>query len=84
MPSEENKALVRQAIDAFNQRNIEGFLALFAPGCIFHEPPASAPRTLADVRQSAMNALTSATFPDLQMRLEDLIAEGEKIVVRYS
>jgi predicted ester cyclase len=81
MSSEENKASIRQSIKAFNERNIEGFFDAFAPTCIFHEPPIEVPATLAEEKQRIPH--TFAAFPDLQIVLEDLIAEGEKVVARY-
>jgi predicted ester cyclase len=82
MSSEENKASIRQSIKAFNERNIEGFFDAFAPTCIFHEPPIEVPATLEEEKQRIPP--TFAAFLDLQIVLEDLIAEGEKVVVRYT
>ncbi len=82
MSSEENKVCIRRSIEAFNRRDIEGFFDAFAPACIFHEPPIEVPATLAEEKQRI--PLTFAASPDLQIVLEDLIAEGEKVVVRYT
>jgi len=81
MFSEDNKARMRRCIEAFNKRDIEGFFDAFAPACIFHEPPIEVPVTLAEEKQRIPH--TFAAFPDLQIVLEDLIAEGEKVVIRY-
>jgi predicted ester cyclase len=82
MSSEENKVCIRRSIGAFNRRDIEGFFDAFAPACIFHEPPIEVPATLAEEKQRIPR--TFAAFPDLRIVLEDLIAEGEKVVVRYT
>ena len=82
MSGEENKACIRRSIEAFNRRNIEGFFDAFAPTCIFHEPPIEVPATLAEEKQRIPH--TFAAFPDLQIVLKDLTAEGEKVVVRYT
>jgi predicted ester cyclase len=82
MSSEANKVRIRRSIEAFNRRDIEGFFDAFAPTCIFHEPPIEVPATLEEEKQRIPR--TFATFPDLQIVLEDLIAEGEKVVVRYT
>ena len=81
MSREENIACIRRSIEAFNRRDIEGFFDAFAPTCIFHEPPIEVPATLAEEKQRIPH--TFAAFPDLQIVLEDLIAEGEKVVIRY-
>ena len=81
MSREENKVCIRRSIEAFNRRDIEGFFDAFAPTCIFHEPPIEVPATLAEEKQRIPH--TFAAFPDLQIVLEGLIAEGEKVVVRY-
>lgn len=82
MSSEDNKACIRQCIEAFNKRDIEGFFDAFTATCLFYEPPVEVPATLAEEKQRIPH--TFAVFPDLQIVLEDLIAEGEKVVVRYT
>jgi len=82
MSIEDNKARIRQSIEAINNGDIEGFFAAFAPTCIFQDRPGGGTNTLESARENAVAAL--AAFPDLHMTIEDLIAEGEKIAVRYT
>jgi predicted ester cyclase len=79
---EDNKARIRQSIEAINNGDIEGFFAAFTTTCVFHDRPSGGTNTFESARQNAVAAL--AAFPDLHMTIEDLIAEGEKIVVRYT
>ena len=70
MPTEENKALIRRAIEARNANDVEAFAAFFpAP---WHE----------GVRRG-FNSVTEA-FPDVHITIEELIGEGDKIVSRWS
>jgi predicted ester cyclase len=82
MSIEDNKARIRQSIKAINDGDFEGFIAALATTCIFHDCPGGGTNTVESVRENAQIALID--FPDLHMTIEDLIAEGEKIVVRYT
>jgi steroid delta-isomerase-like uncharacterized protein len=80
--SEANKALARQFYDAFNQKNYAGFDAFMANDLVDHNPlPGQGPglKGLKDVMPTFHNG-----FPDLRITVEDLIAEGDKVVVRTS
>jgi predicted ester cyclase len=70
MTVEENTALVRRAVDAFNRDDY-----------VDHGPSRAAlPPGPEGVRQ-AWHMMRSA-FPDLQATLDDLVAEGDKVAVR--
>jgi predicted ester cyclase len=70
MLTEENKELVRRAIEARNANNVDAFAAFFPAD--WHE----------GVRR-AFNGVTEA-FPDVHITIEELIGEGDKIVSRWS
>ncbi len=70
MLTDENKALIRRAIEARNTNDVEAFAAFFPTD--WHE----------GVRR-AFNSLTEA-FPDVHITIEELIGEGDKIVSRWS
>jgi hypothetical protein len=70
MLKEENKALIRRAIEARNTNDVEAFAAFFPTD--WHE----------GVRR-AFNGVTEA-FPDVHITIEELIGEGDKIVSRWS
>ena len=70
MLTEENKALIRRAIEARNTNDVEAFAAFFPAD--WHE----------GVRR-AFNSVTEA-FPDVHITIEELIGEGDKIVSRWS
>ena len=78
--SEENKALVRRWIDdGMNGRNLAIIDELFAPDYANHSP------RLGDVGREHTARETAEFFigfPDWQTTIDDVIAEGEQIVVR--
>jgi steroid delta-isomerase-like uncharacterized protein len=83
MSTEDNKALVRRFYDeVFNNKNLAGVDAFVAPNVIDHSLPPGAPGEIEGVRQTITMFLTA--FPDLHLTLEDIIAEGDKVVVRWT
>ena len=83
MSTEDNKALVRRFYDeVFNNKNMAGVNAFVAPNVIDHSLPPGAPGEIEGVRQTITMFLTA--FPDLYLALEDIIAEGDKVVVRWT
>jgi len=81
MSPEENKELIQQGIDALNHRDMERYFAMYAPTCVFYEPP-SQPFGVERDRQNAERAFTD--FPDMRLTIDDMVGEGEKVVVRWT
>jgi steroid delta-isomerase-like uncharacterized protein len=83
MSTEENKALTRRFYEeVFNNKNMAGVDAFVAPNIIDHSLPPGAPGGIESVRQAITMLLTA--FPDLHLTLEDLIAEGNRVVVHWT
>jgi steroid delta-isomerase-like uncharacterized protein len=61
---------------------LAGVDAFVAPNIIDHSLPPGAPGEIEGVRQTITMFLTA--FPDLNLTLEDIIAEGDKVVVRWT
>ncbi len=80
MSTVHNKDLVRHAMNELDHRNLDGVIATYAPGAIFH---GFAPVIL-DVGgyQQMMAALLDA-FPDSRFHVDDIITEGDKVAVRH-
>jgi len=78
--SEENKAIVRRWLeDGMNARNLAIIDELFAPDYANHSP------RLGDVGREYTARETAeffVAFPDWRTTIDDIIAEGEKVVVR--
>jgi steroid delta-isomerase-like uncharacterized protein len=84
MSVEENKELIRRyfALDAKQFREIltSGKDEFHSPQFVVHSPRGTA--SLADFMKGLDNWFSA--FPDLKWNIDDIVAEGEKIVVRYS
>jgi steroid delta-isomerase-like uncharacterized protein len=84
MPTEQNKALVRQLVEElFNRGNLslvdEVFAADFAER---EELPPGVPEGREGVKQ--LTAMMRGAFPDFEATIEDMIAEGDKVVIRQT
>jgi steroid delta-isomerase-like uncharacterized protein len=83
MSTEDNKATVRRYFEeVFNQGNLALVDELNAPNFIYHDPVVPDVRTLEDYTQW-FTAIRGA-FPDFHVTIEDMIAEGDQVVVRYT
>ena len=83
MSTEDNKATVRRAYEeGLNQGNVAVFDELCAPSYSFHDPDRPDVRTLEDHKRLVTE--THSAFPDFHVTIEDLIAEGEQVVVRWT
>src|SRR5919204_5209759 len=85
MSIEENKALVRRFYEAWNKGKLAALTAideLFAPDYVFHGNGVFPDMDRAGLKQMAPAGWTA--FPDLHYTLEDLIAEWDKVVHRFT
>jgi steroid delta-isomerase-like uncharacterized protein len=83
MSAEQLKVAAQNFIEkGLNQKDMSAFEAYFSPDLIDHALPPGLPLGLAG-RKMFGSALLAA-FPDLHVHVEDLVADGEKIVTRYS
>ena len=79
MSIEENKALVRRWIEEFNKGNMSIVDDVFAPDIV---APGFTPPDIEGIRH--WHTSTRTAFPDFQRTVEDLIAEGDQVVVRLT
>ena len=83
MSTEENKATVRRAIEeGWNQGHAAVFDELNAPNFIYHDPGAPDVRTREDYKRWVTESRRA--FPDLHLTIEDMIAEGDQVVMRWT
>ena len=79
--SEENKALAQRSWEIVNQRDPDTIQEFYADDLVWHEPDQ-------DVHGSEeakrFLALYFRAFPNLTHTVEDVIAEGDKVVTRYT
>jgi ketosteroid isomerase-like protein len=82
MSTEVNKAVVRRLFEAYDKHSLAGVEELFAPDYVWHGPATYPDMDLAAMKQAMTPFFTA--FPDLNYMLEDLIAEGDKVVWRFT
>ena len=83
MTAEENKAILRRAYEeAFNQKNLDALDEIFASDIIDHNPSPGQPPGLEGAKQ-VFSSINTA-FPDLHVNIEDMVAEGDKVVARVT
>jgi steroid delta-isomerase-like uncharacterized protein len=63
-----------------NQKNLSSVDEIVAPDYVDHSLPPDAPRGPASTKKFLPPLL--AAFPDVHVTIEDMIAEGDKVVVR--
>jgi steroid delta-isomerase-like uncharacterized protein len=84
MSTEENKALVQRLFEeVFNQKRLERADAFVAPDYLDHGAVPGQGPGLEGAKQQRW-AMYFAAIPDLHTTIDDLAAEGDKVVVRYT
>ncbi|MBV9709202.1 MAG: ester cyclase, partial [Chloroflexi bacterium] len=80
MSVEENKTIIRRLFEeAFNQGNLATVDELFTFDFVDHSTPSQIPGPKGVKEYFSM---VHAGFPDVSVTIDDLIAEGDKVVVR--
>lgn len=77
--SEENKALARRSWEA--PHNLDIIDEVYAPDLVWHDPDQEI-RGTEEAKQFI--AMYKSAFPDLSVTVEDEIAEGDKVVTRWT
>jgi steroid delta-isomerase-like uncharacterized protein len=78
--SESNKATVFRFHDEFNRGNPDGIRAIARPDAAIYHPPAPGPMSMDEGLQMATAFM--AAFPDHHNTVEDVLAEGDRVVCR--
>ena len=76
-PGDQNKQVVRQVFEFYNQHDIEKVEKLFSPKHVFHFP--GAPPMDWNSHKQFIVGLSKA-FPDVHFKIEDILAEGHNKV----
>ncbi len=80
--SEQNKALNRRIFKAIGDKNLDALDELIAADTVDHVLPPEMPPGLDG--QKAFIGMFISAFPDIKMTVEDEIAEGDKVVTRWT
>ena len=78
MSVEENKAIVRSLYETFNKQNLDALDDLIAPNYVDYSRQE---RGLESVKPYYTDIYKA--FPDVHLTIEDIIAEGDKVWVRF-
>lgn len=82
MFTEESKIPARAVVASFNQGDLDGAAAYLAADYIDHSDPAGTPPGSASARQRW--AMLRAAFPDARITIDKVVAEGDKVAVRFT
>ncbi len=82
MSTEENKAVVRRWFEALNRGDLRAAFETIDPNIVDHEIPPGSPPGIEGVRQ--MFTTSFAAFPDMHITIDDMIAEGDRVVTRIT
>ncbi len=78
--SEQNKATMRRIFESLNAHDPDALEEVIATNFVEHNTPPGQDPSLEGVKQQISMLFTA--FPDVQFMLDDLIAEGDKVVAR--
>jgi steroid delta-isomerase-like uncharacterized protein len=78
---EENKSLARRSWEIVSQRDLVPLEDVYAADLVWHEPDQDV-QGLEEAKQFYSTNLSA--FPDLNATVEDVIAEGDKVVTRWT
>ncbi len=83
MSAEENKAVARRVVEELYNHtgNLEAADELYASSYVGHVPTSEDIRGIEGAKQFA--ATYREAFPDLENTIEDMVAEGDKVVTRF-
>jgi len=80
---EQNKALVNREWEAWSKGDLEAFKEVVAPEYVWYSPSGSTkPRSLEETIETAK--MLRKGFPDVTFSIEEIIAAGNRVIVRYT
>src|SRR3990170_1569331 len=82
MSAEENKAIIRRLVRAEEIGDWATVDELTAPNYVYHNPSWPGVLTHEEHKQKVLIGFRTA-FPDVKYNIEDMIAEGNNVVIRY-
>ena len=78
--SEENKAVVRRWVEAFNEGNLDAVDELLTDSYVRHDP--NSPEVRGPAEEKELIGMYRAAFPDLRFTVEDMVAEDDRVATR--
>jgi steroid delta-isomerase-like uncharacterized protein len=81
--AEENKAVLRRWIEAYNERDLEAEAAVLAPDYVAHVPAVPGPLEGLEAWRQFSGSFAEA-FPDIRLTVEDIFSEGDMVAARVA
>lgn len=83
MSTEQNKAAAHRLIEqGFNKQNLAEFDVYYSADLIDHALPPGLPAGREG--RKMLSSAFFAAFPDIQVQIDDLLAEGDRLVARWT
>ncbi len=83
--SEQNKALARRGLEeVWNQGKLTAIDELTAPNATYHDPNVPGGKFTGPEGVKQFVQIYRAAFPDVRITINDQIAEGDKVVTRWT
>ena len=80
--SNDNKELIRRYQEAYNRGELDRLHEFVAPDWVAHTWAPGFPKSLDATRE--VHLMHVSACPDLEYTIEDLIAEGDRVVARFT
>jgi steroid delta-isomerase-like uncharacterized protein len=85
MPEAENKALFQRYFDEVNRGNFDVVDEIYASDYLHHDPANPDPRPVVGPQGVRDHLISlSAGFPDVNFRVDEMIADGDDVLVRWT
>jgi predicted ester cyclase len=81
MSGEANKAVVQRAVQRLNEGSWDGYFEMYDASAVFH---GYGPATLDLEGAKQFYAMVDEAFPYGHLAIEDSVAEGDRVAVRYA
>ena len=82
MSAQDNKAIARRFFDALNDKDLTFIDQIYADAYVRNDPGNPHISSLEEHKQWIMRLCTS--FPDLQYTIDDILADGDKVMCRFT
>jgi steroid delta-isomerase-like uncharacterized protein len=81
--AEENKAVLRRWIEAYNERDLQAEADVLAADYVAHVPAVAGPLEGLEAWRRFSFSFAEA-FPDIRLSIEDIMAEGDMVAARVA
>ncbi len=79
---EQNKELAQKIFEAWGKGDFETFKGFLAPDAVYFSPSISS-KPISREEQIEMGKILRKCFPDINWSMEELIAEGDRVITRW-